>query len=92
MPWTYFGGPAGVEGDPNRMVIMIGSPVWYGVYLALLCLGGVLMAMLHDPEGDRRRLGWWLVLTVCLALAATTLAMTTGVQAELVNPVPSGVE
>jgi len=88
MPWTYFGGPLGIDGDPNRMAIMVGSPVWYGVYLALLCVAGVLFAMVHDPEGDRRRLQWWLVATLVLALAATALAMTTGVR---LNPVPSGI-
>jgi len=91
MPWTYFGGPQGIQGDPNRMVIMVGSPVWYGAYVALLCVAGVLVAMLHDPEGDRRRLRWWLVVTLVLAAAATALAMTTGVQPEMINPVPSGV-
>lgn len=91
MPWTYFGGPLGIEGDPNRMVIMVGSPFWYGVYVALLCVAGVLLAMLHDPEGDRRRLTWWLVATLVVAVVATTLAMITGVQPEMVNSVPSGI-
>jgi hypothetical protein len=31
------------------------------------------------------------VATLVLAVAATALAMTTGVQPEMVNPVPSGV-
>lgn len=91
MPWTYFGGPLGIEGDPNRMVIMLGSPFWYGLYVVLLCVAGVLVAMLHDPEGDRRTLRLSLVAILVLAVAATALAMTTGVQPEIINPVPSGV-
>lgn len=91
MPWTYFGSPVGIEGDPNRMVIMVGSPFWYGLYLLLLCVAGLLVAMLHDPESDRRTMRWWLVTVLALAAGATVLAMTTGVQPEMVNPVRSGL-
>lgn len=73
------------------MVIMVGSPFWYGLYVLLLCVAGILVAMLHDPEGDRRPLRWWLVTVLVLAVAATALAMTTGVAPEMVNPVLFGV-
>ena len=28
-PWTYFGGPYGIDGDPERWLILSGSPQWY---------------------------------------------------------------
>ncbi len=90
MPWTYFGSPLGVPGDPERMVVLVGSPQWYGVYQLMLCVVGVLVAMYRDVESDRRRLRLGLVVAVLLAVAAMVLAMTTGVQTELVNPVPTG--
>ena len=43
-PWTYFGGPMGIEGDPERWVILTGSPQWYCLYLAALCALGVVVA------------------------------------------------
>lgn len=91
MPWTYFGGPAGIDGDPDRMVVMVGSPQWYGIYQLLLCALGIMFAMYRDRESDRRRLGLALVAGLLLAVGAAVLAITMGVQAELVNPVPSGM-
>ena len=64
-PWTYFGGPYGVDGDPERWLILSGSPQWYCVYLVVLCALGVVVAALHDREepvstaAEGRRAGWW---------------------------------
>ena len=44
MPWTFFGGPYGTEGDANRALILTGSPGWYVAYLVTLCATGVLVA------------------------------------------------
>ena len=52
-PWTYFGGPYGVEGDPERWLILTGSPQWYCLYLVALCALGVVVAALHDREQPR---------------------------------------
>ena len=41
-PWTYFGGPSGVKGDPERMLLYTGSPYWWVAYLACLCVLGVI--------------------------------------------------
>lgn len=89
MPWTYFGGTLNTGADPERMLILVGSPQWYGVYLLLLCALAVLFAVFHDREADRRRVRVALVVTLVLAIAATVTAMKTGVPATMVNPVPA---
>jgi hypothetical protein len=89
MPWTYFGGPFGVPGDGERMLLLVGSPQWYVAYLVLLCLAGVLLALLRDHDADRRPLAIALGVVLCAAAVCTVLAMTTGVDQTVVNPVPS---
>lgn len=89
MPWTQFGGPFGVPEDPERMVLLVGSPQWYVAYLILLCLAGVLLALLRDPDADRRPVAIGLGVVLSAAAICTVLAMTTGVEQTLVNPVPS---
>lgn len=89
MPWTYFGGPFGVPEDPERMLVLTGSPQWYIGYLVLLCVAGVLVALLRDRDVDRRPLAIALGAVLVAAAACTGLAMTTGVESTLVNPVPS---
>ena len=89
VPWTYFGGPIGVSGDADRMVIMTGSPQWYCVYLVVLCALGVVLALLHDRERLRRQLSIALGLIVVAAVVTAVLAITTGVQDVMINPLPS---
>lgn len=88
MPWTYFGGPYGVDGEAERWLILTGSPQWYCAYLVMLCVAGIVIAALHDR--DHARAGLVKVLVVVLALAAgfCLLAMTGGVQEVMVNPLP----
>jgi hypothetical protein len=88
-PWTYFGGPYGVEGDPDRWLILTGSPQWYCLYLLALCALGVVVAGLHDREQPRGGLTRVAAGIAVLALALGTLSMTTGVQEQRVNPLPS---
>jgi len=88
-PFTWFGGPQGIEGDPERWVIMTGSPYWYCAYLAALCALGVLVAALHDREQPRGILAKATAATLVVAVALGTLSMTTGIQEERVNPLPS---
>ena len=88
-PWTYFGGPMGIEGDPERWVILTGSPQWYCLYLAALCALGVVVALLHDREQPREGLKKLAAALVVVALALGTLSMTMGVQEMKVNPLPS---
>jgi len=89
-PWTYFGGPYGIPGDAERMVILTGSPQWYCVYLLSLCVLGVGVALLHDRDRPRSRLLTVLGVIAGIAVVSCVLAITTGVQADLVNPLPSG--
>ncbi|MPZ74624.1 MAG: hypothetical protein GEU74_15625 [Nitriliruptorales bacterium] len=91
MPWTQFTGQFGIEGDPNRIAILTGSPHWYGVYLALLCSAGVLVALLRDDERPRGRLIVALAAVGVAAAVACVLAVTGGVQETMFNPLPSGV-
>lgn len=89
MPWTSFGGPFGVPGEPERMLVLVGSPQWYVAYLVLLCVAGVLLALLRDRDAERRPLALGLGVVLAAAAVCTVLAMTTGVEQTLVNPVPS---
>jgi hypothetical protein len=89
MPWTHWGGPLGIEGDPERMVIYPGSPYWWIAYLACLCVLGLLAALLHDREQPRRRLLLGAVAVGCVALVTVLLASVTGIPDMLVNPLPS---
>ncbi len=88
-PWTYFGGPAGIKGDPNRWLIYTGSPAWYCLYLLALCTLGVVVAALHDREQPRNGLAKLAAALGVVALGLGTLAMTTGVQHQQVNQLPS---
>ena len=89
MPFTWFGNLFGAPGDPDRMIIMTGSPQWYATYLVFLCVLGVLVALYRDPEPPRRNLRIAIGVTAACAVALCLLAMTTGVQEVMINPVPS---
>lgn len=88
-PWTYFAGPYGVSGDADRMMILTGSPQWYCVYLVALCVLGVVLALLHDPERPRRPMLVALGVVAAFAVVTAVLAITTGVQDVMINPLPS---
>jgi hypothetical protein len=88
-PWTYFAGPYGVAGDADRMMVLTGSPQWYCVYLLMLCALGVVLALLHDRERPRGQLLVALGVIVALAVVTAVLAITTGVQDVMINPLPS---
>jgi hypothetical protein len=87
-PWTYFGGPYGIDGDPERWLILSGSPQWYCVYLVVLCALGVVVAALHDREAPRAGLAKLAGGLAAVALVLGTLTMLTGPE-EQVNPLPS---
>jgi hypothetical protein len=86
MPWTYFGGPIGTDGDPNRMIILTGSPQWWVVYLICLCGLAITAARWHDPGARTPRLRAVGLALFAAAVVACVLAMATGVGATLVNP------
>ena len=89
VPWTYFGGPLGVEGDPGRWLMLTGSPQVYCLYLVALCGLGVLVALLHDREQPRQGLRGLVAGVAVVALALGTLSMVTGPQEDIANPLPS---
>lgn len=89
MPFTYFGGQVGIEGDENRMLVFTGSPQWWVAYLACLCGLAVVGALWHDPGARTARLRALGIGLLAAALVTCLLAMFTGVPTELVNPVPT---
>jgi hypothetical protein len=89
-PWTYPGGPYGVPGDLERMMIFTGSPHWYVGYLVALCALGVVLALLHDREQPRNKLVVALVAISVIAVVTCVLAITTGIPETMINPLPSG--
>ena len=91
MPWTGWVGQFGVEGDADRIVILTGSPHWWIAYLVALCAIGVVVAMLRDEEGGSRRLVTVLAGLAVVAVVLCALAITGGIQQEMVNPLPSGL-
>jgi hypothetical protein len=89
MPWTYFGGPAGVPGDDMRMLQYAGSPQWWVAYVACLCGLAVVAAFWHDPEARGPRLRILGIVLLVATIVTCLLAMTTGLDQTLVNPLPS---
>lgn len=89
MPWTYWGGPLGVEGDGERMKVLPGNPHWWVLYVACLNAGGLVLALLHDREGPRRRLLLLAGGILAVAIPACLLAMWTGIPETLANPIVS---
>jgi hypothetical protein len=86
LPWTYWGGPFGIPEDPERHLVLVGSPQWWLVYLVALCGIGALVALRHDREQERRRERRLLAGLVVVAVVAVSLAMWTGTPETLVNP------
>ena len=89
MPWTYFGGPYGIEGDPDRWLHPHGVTLsWYCLYLIALCAIGVVIALLHDREAPRAGLARLAGVLAVAAVVLATISMVTGPE-EQVNPLPS---
>jgi hypothetical protein len=88
MPWTYWGGPFGIDGDPQRSIVLTGSPQWWVVYLVSLCAIGAVLAIRHDPDRHDRRSNVALVGLVAVAVTTCLLAMWTGTADTTINPLP----
>lgn len=88
MPFTYWGGPFGTDGDPQRSLVFSGSPQWWLAYLLVLCAIGALVALRRDPELRARTSPVWPWLLGAAAVVTCLLAMWTGVPETIVNPVP----
>jgi hypothetical protein len=87
--WVHYYAPSGVDGDPDRAVALTGSPYLHIVYLALLCLLGVLFAMYRDTEAERTGLRKALAAVAALAAVLCVLAILGGFDEQQVNPIPS---
>jgi hypothetical protein len=87
--WTHFYGNGGVDGDPDRLVALPGSPYFYIGYQVALCVLGVLVAMYRDPESDRSGLKRRIVAVVGVAVLLCGLASLVGPSATQPSPVPS---
>lgn len=88
MPWTYWGGPFGVDGDPQRSLVLSGSPQWYAAYLLVLCGIAGLVALRRDRAWRTSLNAAALVGLVVAACLACLLAMLTGAPDTIVNPLP----
>lgn len=88
-PWTYFYGPLGFDTGTEQWVVLPGSPFWWIGYLVGLCVLGVLLAVAHDPESDRRAVGRAIGVTVAVCVVLVTLSIAGGVGEAIPNPVPA---
>jgi hypothetical protein len=88
MPWTYWGGPFGIDGDPQRSIVLTGSPHWWVVYLVALCAIGALVAIGHDRDARNDRRTVLLAVLSAIAVATCLLAMWTGTASTIINPLP----
>lgn len=98
--WTYFldqvsvlhGQPtSGFSSDPARQVHMgtlPGNPYLWLVYLVLLCVLGVVVAVLHDPESDRGLLRRTAAGVLVAAVVVGILTMTVAYPHLVISPVP----
>jgi hypothetical protein len=87
--WTHMIAPYGVPGDPNRFAASPGSPQFYVLYLAGLCVLGVLFALYRDREADRTRLRTALWGALAATVALGILAIVVGPDHYVPNPLPS---
>lgn len=88
MPWTYWGGPFGIDGDPQRSMVFTGSPHWWAVYLLVLCAIAALVALRQDRAWRSPRNAAALTALVIAAVVTCLLAMWTGTADTIINPLP----
>ena len=89
--WTQWAGPTGSDGDPlggeDAFGLFPGSPYFWVLYLAAVCALGVLAALHHDPESDRRASRRAIAAVAALAAVLAVLSMTLGVDGTIVNQI-----
>lgn len=86
-PWTYWYGPMGWNTGTGHWVALPGSPLLWTAYLLTLCVLGLLVAVYHDPESDRRRLRLLIAAAGVVAVGFLVLTMVTGLPEATYNPV-----
>ena len=89
--WTQWGGPVSLDGDTmggdDAVGFLPGSPYFWVLYLAALCVLGVLAAVHHDPESDRPAIRRALVAVAAAAAVFAALSITLGADSIIVNPI-----
>jgi hypothetical protein len=85
--WTYFLTQSS-EGGPGQhhFTTNPGNPFLWLLYLVTLCTLGVVVAVRHDPESNRARLGKIAIGLVVVAVVLGLLTMTVGFTESVVSP------
>jgi hypothetical protein len=83
--WTYFLTQRSVDGVWH-MGTLPGNPFIWVLYLLALCVLGVVVAVLHDPESDRARLTKVALGLGALAVVLGVLTMTVGHTEAVISP------
>ena len=85
--WTYFltQSPEGGPGE-QHFTTNPGNPFLWLIYLVTVCALGVVVAVRHDPESDRARLGKLAIGLILVAVVLGVLTMTVGFTDSVVNP------
>jgi hypothetical protein len=87
--WTQWAGPTGVDGDvlggEDAFGFFPGSPFFWVLYLAALCILGVLAALYHDAESNRQALRKAIVAVAAVAVVLAVLSSAFGVDGIIVN-------
>ena len=88
-PWTYFGGPYGIDGDPERWLILSPAPR-SGTASTCWCFARSAWSWRPCTTARRPAPAWpgWPVCLAVVAVVLGTLSMVTGPE-EQVNPLPS---
>ncbi len=88
MPWTYWGGPFGIDTGSQRSIVLTGSPHWWVLYLLTLCAVAALMALRQDRTWRLQRNRAAVAVLLGTAVIACLLAMWTGTPDTIINPLP----
>lgn len=89
--WTYFVGQVsqGWSADPSfewHTATAPGNPYLWVTYLAVLCVLGVVTALLHDPESDRANLKRLALGLLAAAVVLGVLTMMVGYSEPVFHP------
>ena len=85
--WTYFmtQGTGGAPGE-KHFTTNPGNPFIWIVYLVVVCALGVVLALRHDPDSERKTLDKAVLGLVAVAVLLGVLAMTVGFTESIVSP------
>lgn len=91
--WTQWAVPVGLDGNTmggeDAFGFLPGSPYFWVLYLATICVLGVVTAAYHDPESNRPAIRGAVVAIIALAVVFGVLSSALGVDSVIVNPIAS---